>query len=104
MKIKKEIAEKYDIWLLSRYNQIGVSERQISYVERIMTHISLDNEKAIDFVYLIENQSVVFEKLQEMTDDFEIRNSYELEQIRIAFAYFIEFLTQEKLTNKITTP
>lgn len=69
-----------------------------------MAYINFNKVNEVDFVYLTENKSAIIDKLQEETDIFRINSSSELEQMRIVFTYFIEFLTQEKLNNNITTP
>lgn len=98
MKISKEIAEKYDIWLLSNYNLIGESKQQISYIERIVNFIYSETKEDIKvFNYLTENQKSIYDKLEKNVDSFEVKNSHELEQIRLAFTYFIEFLNKDSL-------
>jgi nucleoside-specific outer membrane channel protein Tsx len=99
--MKNEMIEKYDLWLHSKYNLIGQTNTQISYLNTILAEYELSDKTIGDYYFIIDLQPQLFRQLEDKIDAFAINDSNKLTQMRLALVYFIEFIVEQKLMTKI---
>lgn len=95
--MKNEIIEKYDFWLHSKYNLVGQTDTQVSYINYILAKYKLSDKTIEDYYFIIDHQPQLLRQLEDEIDNFAINDSDKLIQMRLALVYFIEFIVEQKL-------
>lgn len=94
----KELIEKYDLWLLSRYNLIGQTEIQVTIINTILSKFNIKNFDSKDLSNIIAFKPEIMIHLDDNIDTFGVKDLNKLAHMRLAIIYFIEFIIEENTT------